>query len=65
VLALQFHLEVTPESLNMMVENCGNELKIAPFVQSADVILQSDQYFARNNHRLYLLLDRMVENVKI
>jgi GMP synthase-like glutamine amidotransferase len=33
-LALQFHLEVTPESVRAFAENCGNELAPAPYVQS-------------------------------
>ncbi len=35
-LALQFHVEVTPESVALMVKHCGGELVPAPYVQSAE-----------------------------
>jgi GMP synthase-like glutamine amidotransferase len=39
VLALQFHLETTPEAARALVEHGGHELIEAPFVQSAAEIL--------------------------
>ena len=36
VVALQFHLETTPESMDALIENCADELVAAPFVQSAE-----------------------------
>jgi GMP synthase-like glutamine amidotransferase len=39
VLALQFHLETTPEAASALVEHCGHELIEAPWVQSAQEIL--------------------------
>jgi GMP synthase-like glutamine amidotransferase len=38
-LALQFHLEVTPETVRAFAENCGDELRPAPYVQSETEML--------------------------
>ena len=35
-LALQFHLEVTAEAVKAFVDHCGDELRPAPYVQSAE-----------------------------
>ena len=40
VVALQFHLEATPESLQDLVENCRSELVPSPYVQSDSKILE-------------------------
>ena len=39
VLALQCHLEMTPQALALLVAACSNELRDAPYVQSAPGIL--------------------------
>jgi GMP synthase-like glutamine amidotransferase len=36
VVGLQFHLEVTPESINAMVKNCNDDLHPRRYIQSAD-----------------------------
>ncbi|MEX0961045.1 MAG: type 1 glutamine amidotransferase [Burkholderiales bacterium] len=42
VVALQFHLETTPESARALVENCRDELVPARYVQSEREILAAD-----------------------
>ena len=37
-LALQFHVEVTRDAVRAFVDNCGGELKPAPYIQSAEEI---------------------------
>ncbi|MBI2435068.1 MAG: type 1 glutamine amidotransferase [Candidatus Hydrogenedentes bacterium] len=39
VIGLQFHLEMTPESARLLVENCRNEMVPARYVQVAEAIL--------------------------
>lgn len=39
VIALQFHLETTEESVQAMIENCSDELVFAKFVQSKQQLL--------------------------
>ncbi len=38
VLALQFHPEATPESLDALVEACGHELSPGPYIQDAETL---------------------------
>jgi GMP synthase-like glutamine amidotransferase len=46
ILALQFHLEVTPSGLAALIENCSDELQPAAHVQTAEYML------AHTNHCL-------------
>ena len=43
VIALQFHLEVTPKTVLQLVNNCREELIDAPYIQSEEVILNAPQ----------------------
>lgn len=61
VLALQFHLETTRPSAEQLIENCGNELVNAPFIQSTDSILADDRKFTNINHLMRLLLMKLEE----
>jgi GMP synthase-like glutamine amidotransferase len=59
-LALQFHLEMTPESLQGMLENCGDELLAdGPFIQTASQILSNTSFLSTNNQHLAVLLDKL------
>jgi len=56
-LALQFHLEVTPEAVRAFVENCGDELHPAPYVQDAAKLTAApDAAYAEIN----ALMDRVL-----
>jgi len=57
VLGLQFHFEVTPETLLGMVENGKNELVASDTIQSAEQILQKTAYIEQNNQLMFRLLD--------
>lgn len=43
-LAFQFHLEVTPKSVADFVDNCGDELRPAPYIQSREHILAKPEF---------------------
>ncbi|MHB9141851.1 MAG: type 1 glutamine amidotransferase [Paludibacter sp.] len=60
ILGLQFHFEVTPESLREMVENGMHELVESETVQSAEKILEQTNYFESNNKKMFQLLDYLV-----
>ena len=45
VLALQFHLDLKKENVEALIQNCGNELVAAPYIQSAEHMLAQDDYF--------------------
>ena len=57
VLALQFHLETTWESAVALLENCGDELVGAPYVQTPEQILGCREQFAKINQRMNAILD--------
>ncbi|NEX21232.1 type 1 glutamine amidotransferase [Thiorhodococcus mannitoliphagus] len=59
VLALQCHLESTPESVRDIVEMCADEIVPSASIQSAERMLAaSDADFARMHEQLFGLLDR-------
>lgn len=57
VFALQFHLEVTPESVKEMVENCRSELIPDLYIQSEGEILREERYYHSNQELMFQLLD--------
>jgi GMP synthase (glutamine-hydrolysing) len=59
VLALQFHLETTPESARALIAHCGHEIDGGPFVQTAARMLADPARFARANALMHRLLDRL------
>lgn len=59
VVALQFHLETTPDSAAALVEHCGQELDGSPSVQSAKEILADPEKFVRLNTLMFALLEAM------
>lgn len=61
-LALQFHLEVTPETVRAFTENCGNELAPAPYVQSeAEMLNAPASTYAEINAQLTRALNYLTE----
>lgn len=60
ILGLQFHLETTPDSLAGLIENCGNELVAAPWVQQAEDMTRHPEYFAAINRSMEGILDYLV-----
>jgi GMP synthase-like glutamine amidotransferase len=59
VLALQFHLETTSNSLQQMVESGRNELIKGKYVQTEKEILRNKQLIEPNKKMLFTLLDRL------
>jgi GMP synthase (glutamine-hydrolysing) len=57
VVALQFHLEVTPEAVQGMVEHCGDELVDGTYIQTSGEILSEEGYFESNQQVLFQFLD--------
>lgn len=61
-LGLQFHLEMTPASLQGMIRHCGEELlSDDPYIQSAETILSKTDLLETNNKQLAVLLDKLTE----
>jgi GMP synthase-like glutamine amidotransferase len=61
VLGLQFHFEVTEETLQGMVEHGASELVESKTIQSADQILSTTEYIAANNQRMHQILDNLAK----
>jgi GMP synthase (glutamine-hydrolysing) len=57
VFALQFHLEVTPESVKELVENCRSELISDTYIQTEEEILGEEKYYHTNQELMFQLLD--------
>ncbi len=57
VVGLQFHLESTSASVRRLVDNCGDELSAAPFVQESERMLENPDRFTEANRIMRLLLD--------
>jgi GMP synthase-like glutamine amidotransferase len=59
VLALQFHLEMTTDSLKTMIEYGRQELKPARYIQSEMELLINNPLIESNRKVLFKLLDRL------
>ncbi len=57
VVALQFHLEVTPEGVRELLEHGRHELTGGPAVQTEKEILKENGCFAGNQQLMFRLLD--------
>lgn len=57
VIALQFHLEVTPEDVAGMVSHFREDLTPAPHVQTAREILAEKKHYRENQELMFRLLD--------
>lgn len=57
VLALQFHLETTPETAQKLIEHCADELDGSTYVQTATMMLEEPERFSRINQVMAAVLD--------
>jgi GMP synthase-like glutamine amidotransferase len=62
VIGLQFHLEVTEESLSQMLHHGSSELSDAPFVNSMDRILADSGHISESNSIMAKILQRWMHN---
>ena len=58
VLGLQFHLEVTEQSIKKMIEHCGKELIVGRYIQSESEILEQTKFIEANNKKMFELLNK-------
>jgi GMP synthase-like glutamine amidotransferase len=65
VLALQFHLEMSENSIDEITKEVNVRLIDSPYVQTAPDIRQGKIHIANNYHFLSLLLDRIEERTKL
>jgi GMP synthase-like glutamine amidotransferase len=59
VLGLQFHLELMPENVELLIDNCGNELHKAPYIQTVNQLRAAKNIFNKIHRLQYQLLDQL------
>ncbi len=59
VLALQFHLEMTPEGAEDLLRHSASDLVPGPYVQSPEEIRGKPEFYELTRSLLFRLLDRM------
>jgi GMP synthase-like glutamine amidotransferase len=59
VLGLQFHLEIDAENIDLLIQNCGNELQESKYIQSANQLRIAEKNFAKLHSYMYKILDQM------
>jgi GMP synthase (glutamine-hydrolysing) len=59
VFAFQFHLETTEQNAAALIEHCGHELIEAPYIQSADQIMELKDNFTGINSLMDAFLNRL------
>lgn len=60
VIALQFHLETTAESLRHLIEHSQNELEDGPYIQTETEMLADANRFTAINRMMTALLDHLL-----
>jgi GMP synthase (glutamine-hydrolysing) len=60
VVALQFHLETTPEGLKALIDHCGDELVDGRYIQKAKDLWSNNKRFDNINQVMQKLLDRLI-----
>ena len=61
VVGLQYHLEITPRSLERLIHYCRSDIDGSPYVQSSEFMLANHKRFAAANTVLDNLLDRLLD----
>ncbi len=64
VLALQFHLEMTPSSVNNIVNACGHELVSGQFIQNATTITSNKEHYSTSQSLMKNLLAQLTHHVE-
>ncbi len=59
VIGSQFHLEYSVESINLMIQNCGDEIVNGKYIQKRDEIISNNYNVQETNLILNLLLDNI------
>ena len=64
VLAQQFHLEITPQIVEVLLEHAAGDITPGDYVQSAGVIRKGIEHCSANRAILFRLLDRFLGPVQ-
>jgi GMP synthase-like glutamine amidotransferase len=59
IMALQFHLESSKQSIKKLIKNCGNDITDGPYIQAGNKMLPEKSRLADIKKHLYTLLDNI------
>jgi GMP synthase (glutamine-hydrolysing) len=60
VLALQFHLEASVDSVRLLINNCRDELIDSPFIQGETAMLEKTERFTQAQRYMVAVLDYLL-----
>ncbi|HEX7628686.1 MAG TPA: type 1 glutamine amidotransferase [Candidatus Methanoperedens sp.] len=60
VIGLQFHLEYSVESINLMIQNCSDEIMDGKYIQKQDKIVSQ----INNVHKIKEILNTLLDNLE-
>ncbi len=60
VIGLQFHLEYSVDSINLMIQNCGDEIMDGKYIQTQDEIVSQ----ISNMHKIKEILNTLLDNME-
>ncbi len=63
LLALQFHLEIKPENISLMINHAGEELVSSPYIQDSAALSAGLANLSENKVLLEIFLDYLVNKV--
>ena len=64
-IGLQFHLEYSEESIDLMLRNCADEMVEGRFIQKPDEIISRNNNVVETQRLLNLLLDKMEKELSV
>lgn len=64
-IGLQFHLEYSAKSIDLMFRNCGNEIVEGRYIQKPDEIISQNNNVVETQKLLNLLLDNMEKELSM
>lgn len=66
-IALQFHMESTQESIELLLKNCPEDIpeKLGPYIQSPELILSNLHFLPKINQRAFALLEHLEKLSKV
>ena len=64
VVALQFHLEITPDGVRRLIENCPGDLESEPFIQDSAAMTSNARAFDNAHMAMHTLLNEMEQTTR-
>lgn len=62
VLALQYHIEIQPKSIQLLLENCSADIEQGDYIQTIEEITKERQEYKHNVNILNTILNQLVKN---